>query len=92
MSWQKTHATNSHDKYLEGKTYVLTVSLESFSRSDAANRLKSLGAKVTSSVSKKTTAVIAGVNSGAKLTKAESLGVMVLNEDDLLALLQDESD
>jgi len=92
VSWQKTHATNSHDKYLEGKTYVLTGSLESFSRSDAANRLKSLGAKVTSSVSKKTTAVIAGVNSGAKLTKAESLGVMVLNEDDLLALLQDEPD
>ena len=64
--------------------------LKNFSRTDAASQLKSCGAKVTSSVSKKTTAVIAGENAGSKLTKAESLGVKILDEKDLIKLLKNE--
>ena len=67
-------------------------SLEDFSRAEAASRLKLLGAKVTSSVSKKTTAVIAGANPGSKLAKADALDVKILNEKDLLALLRNDLD
>ena len=92
VNWKKETTSRQQNNCLEGNTYVLTGSLEKFSRTEAASLLKSLGAKVTSSVSKKTTAVIAGVNPGSKLTKADSLGVKVLSEDDLLSLLQDKSD
>lgn len=73
---------------LSGKTYVLTGSFESFSRPKATEQLKQLGAKVTSSVSKKTTAVIAGESPGSKITKAETLGVKILSEKELLKLLK----
>ncbi len=92
ITWGKKAASTKQKSRLAGKTYVLTGSLENFSRTEAASHLKSLGAKVTSSVSKKTTAVITGVNPGSKLTKADALGVTVLNEKDLLALLQNELD
>ena len=92
VNWEKQPVSKLRNNRLEGSTYVLTGSLENFSRTKAASLLKSLGAKVTSSVSKKTTAVIAGVNPGSKLSKADSLGVKILSEDDLLSLLQDESD
>ena len=73
---------------LEGQTYVLTGSLNSMTRDEAKQRLQALGAKVSGSVSKKTTAVIAGDKSGSKLSKAEALGVTVMDEEDLLCLLQ----
>ncbi len=72
---------------LTGKTYVLTGALESRTRSEAKAALEALGAKVTSSVSKKTTTVIAGSDPGSKLEKAESLGVPVLDESGLDELL-----
>ena len=72
---------------LAGKTYVLTGSLTSMTRSQAKEKLQALGAKVTGSVSKKTTAVIAGEKAGSKLTKAEKLGVMVLSEEQLAELI-----
>jgi DNA ligase (NAD+) len=75
---------------LAGKTYVLTGSLSAMTRSEAKERLIALGAKVSGSVSSKTTAVVAGENAGSKLTKAESLGVEVLGEDWLLATLGEE--
>jgi DNA ligase (NAD+) len=81
----------STDLPLFGNTYVLTGSLEAFTRDQAGARLQSLGAKVASSVSAKTAALIAGASAGSKLTKAEKLGVQVLSEEDLLALLEKHS-
>ena len=72
---------------LMGRTYVLTGALDAMPRSRAKELLQALGAKVSGSVSKKTTAVIAGENAGSKLAKAEALGVEVLGESDLLDLL-----
>ncbi len=72
---------------LKGNTYVLTGTLETMSRDEAKDLLRSLGADVAGSVSKKTTAVIAGESAGSKLDKAEELGVPVLTEKDFLALV-----
>lgn len=72
---------------LEGNTYVLTGTMSAMSRDEAKTRLQQRGAKVTGSVSKKTTAVFAGDAPGSKVTKAESLGVPVLDEAALLELL-----
>jgi len=73
-----------------GKTIVLTGTLSAFSREYAKDKLMQLGFKVSSSVSKKTDYLLAGEASGSKLKKAESLGVSILSEDDLLLILQGE--
>ena len=73
---------------LEGKTIVLTGTLPDLTREEAAAMVKSAGGKVTNSVSKKTDYVVAGESPGSKLQKAESLGVEVLDEAGLLALLR----
>jgi DNA ligase (NAD+) len=73
---------------LSGETWVLTGALESLTRDAARDRLRRLGASVTDSVSKKTTRVVAGPGAGSKLTKAEALGVPVLDETALLELLE----
>ena len=72
---------------LAGLTFVLTGSLERFTRKAAGDALKALGAKVTGSVSKRTSYVVAGAAAGSKLTKAEQLGVPVLDEDALEQVL-----
>lgn len=73
-----------------GKTIVLTGTLHSMGRDDAARKLELLGAKVTGSVSKKTDIVIAGENAGSKLIKAQELGIRIIdNEEELLELLGD---
>ena len=72
---------------LSGLTFVLTGTLEGRSRSEAGEALKLLGAKVSGSVSKKTSYVVAGPKAGSKLTKAEQLGVPVLNEAQLEQIL-----
>jgi len=72
---------------LSGRQYVLTGTLEGFSREQAKAALEALGAKVTDAVSKRTTGVIVGDNPGSKAAKAERLGVPTLGEDDLRALL-----
>jgi DNA ligase (NAD+) len=73
---------------LTGKTYVITGTLERFSRDDAQARLEALGAKVTNSVSAKTTGLVVGEEPGAsKLTKAQRAEVPILSEAELLALL-----
>ena len=73
---------------LQGKTLVLTGTLPNLSRSDAKALIEAAGGKVSGSVSKKTDYVLAGEAAGSKLTKAESLGVTVLSEDDFNAMLQ----
>ncbi len=88
ISWpQPSGAPYEGSAPLAGKTFVLTGTLESMTREEAGNRLVVLGAKVTGSVSKSTDFLVAGAKAGSKLAKAESLGVVVLSEEDLQALL-----
>ena len=74
---------------LEGKIYVLTGSLSVLTRDQAKEKLQSLGATVTGSVSKKTDCVVAGPGAGSKLQKAEQLGIDVMDEDQLVELLNE---
>jgi DNA ligase (NAD+) len=68
-------------------TFVLTGTLSTMTRDEARQQLQAMGAKVSGSVSKKTSAVVAGEKAGSKLDKAESLGVRVLSEEQLQTLL-----
>jgi DNA ligase (NAD+) len=72
---------------LTGNQYVVTGTLERWTREEAKTALESLGAKVSDSVSKKTTGVVVGESPGSKAQKAQKLGVPVLSENDLAALL-----
>ena len=71
---------------LAGKTFVLTGTLQSMTRDEASDIIKSKGGKTSSSVSKKTSFVIAGENPGSKLDKALGLGVIILNEEEFKKL------
>ncbi len=90
VNFEQAAAGGSNE--LEGLTFVLTGSMETMTRDEAGDKIKARGGKVSSSVSKKTSYLVAGEAAGSKLTKAESLGVTILNEEQLIALLgSDES-
>lgn len=84
MAQPETPTTND----LAGEVIVLTGKLESMGRSEAGKLLEAHGAKVTGSVSKKTTILIAGEDSGGKLTKAQELGIRIMNEAEFLAMVR----
>lgn len=91
VHWANYAAKPAEALPLAGKTYVITGTL-SRPREDIKADLENLGAKVSNSVSKKTTALIAGAEAGSKLEKAESLGVLVLDEAGLAELLATPTD
>ena len=84
----KATAAQNH---LDGCIFVLTGTLSTLTRSQAKEQIEAFGGKVSGSVSKKTTYLVAGEEAGSKLTKAQSLGVNILNEMDLQDLLRDST-
>jgi DNA ligase (NAD+) len=90
VNWPQQDATQQQQvQTLEGKTYVITGTLEGLSRDQAARLLKACGARVSGSVSAKTTAVISGDKPGSKVARAEELGVEILDQAGFERLLGD---
>ena len=87
VRWEEGDALAQTPKPLAGKTFVLTGTFPTMGRDQAKELLEAAGAKVAGSVSKKTDYVVAGAEAGSKLTKAQELGVTVLDEAGMLALL-----
>lgn len=87
VSLEEQRSADEPAQTLSGLTFVLTGTLERHKRDEAKAALQSFGAKVSGSVSKKTSYVIAGAAAGSKLTKAQQLGVPVLDEDALEQIL-----
>jgi DNA ligase (NAD+) len=87
MSWPDIAVKSDDDLPLKDKTFVLTGTLTQMGRNEAKAELQALGAKVSGSISVKTHFLVAGEKAGSKLTKAQDLGVEILTEDDLVALL-----
>ena len=87
MTWPEIVVKTADELPLSEQIFVLTGTLNQMGRSEAKAALQSLGAKVSGSVSAKTNYLVAGEKSGSKLAKAQNLGVTVLTEDDLVALL-----
>ncbi len=82
-----SHEEKKDDRFA-GLTFVLTGALERFTRDEASALIEGFGGKASSSVSKKTSYVVAGENAGSKLTKAQSLGIPVLSEDEFADMLK----
>ncbi len=87
VHWDKVEQLASEGLPLDGQTWVITGALDSMARDEAKAKLQALGAKVSGSISAKTTALLAGDKAGSKLTKAEKLGVKIVGEEEFLALV-----
>ena len=87
--WQELAPVDESAQPWKGQTFVITGTLAAMTRREAEGRVKALGATTTSSVSRKTNWLVAGESAGSKLASAERLGVPILDEDALLALLED---
>ena len=83
----RSHEEKKDDRFA-GMTFVLTGALSTFTRDEASAIIESYGGKASGSVSKKTNYVVAGENAGSKLTKAQSLGIPVLSEEEFAAMIQ----
>lgn len=88
----KTETFEAKSDALAGQTFVLTGTLQSMTRDEASEKIKSLGGKIASSVSKNTSYVVAGESAGSKLTKAQNLGVIILTEEEFLNMLDKGSE
>ena len=93
MHWdfRQEEASSSQKLPLEGMTFVFTGTLSNMRRAEAAQKIEGLGGKVSGSVSKRTSYVVAGAESGSTLGDAEKLGVAVLDEEGLMALLKQKA-
>jgi len=87
VHWDKVEQVASEGLPLDGQTWVITGTLASMARDEAKAKLQALGAKVSGSISAKTSALLAGDKAGSKLTKAEKLGVKVVSEDEFLVMV-----
>ena len=84
----KSLEEESEDNRFEGKTFVLTGSLEEFTRKEASELIEKFGGKTSGTVSKKTSYVLAGEEAGSKLTKAQNLGVTIITETEFKEMLE----
>ncbi|OIQ76667.1 DNA ligase [mine drainage metagenome] len=87
VHWDESQAAATTPRPLVGKTFVLTGALPNLTRDEAKERTESAGGKVAGSVSQKTGYVVAGAEAGSKLAKAQGLGVTIIDESELMALL-----
>jgi len=88
IHWPENNQVALQNSSLQGKTFVLTGTMAQLSRDEATERLRALGATVSGSVSKKTDFVVVGESAGSKLTKAQQLGITVLDEEEFLMMLE----
>jgi DNA ligase (NAD+) len=90
VTWTESSGTENKPKALQGKTFVLTGTLPTLTRDEAAAMIEAAGGKVAGSVSKKTSYVVAGEEAGSKLAKAQELGVPILDEAGLRQLVEEK--
>ena len=84
----KAYEEENIDNRFEGKTFVLTGTLEEYTREEASNLIEKFGGKTSGTVSKKTDYVLAGTEAGSKLTKAQNLGITILTEQDFKEMIK----
>ena len=84
--------SDEEDDRFAGKTFVLTGTLEKYTREEASDIIEKFGGKTSSSVSKKTSYLLAGEDAGSKLTKAQSLGIQIITEDEFIEMCKNSKE